>query len=64
MIRKEIIKTFNLPKIIGKQLKKSFLLERVSVTCECTKNDVSKVYSQMKKEGIIYSVVGLPGWIT
>ena len=63
MIREEIIRTFNLPKVVGKQLEKSYLLQKVSYVCDCTQKDVNRVYSQMKKEGRVYSVNGLAGWV-
>lgn len=45
------------------QMPKKDLLEWVSVKCDCAQKEVSSAYSELKKEGITYSVTGLQGWV-
>ena len=60
MIRDTILYFF---RIYGMQADKKELIEYVSGKCGCTQKEAAAEYAAMKKEGLVYSVRGMPGWV-
>ena len=60
---KESIKEFMTSSFKYEQMPKNELLYYIEKKCDVTQREVTKAYSELKKEGIVYSVIGLPGWV-
>lgn len=59
-IKKNILEFFRLE---GEQVFKKDLLEFVSARADCTQKEAGEVLAEMKEEGKIYSVKGMPGFV-
>jgi hypothetical protein len=62
-IRTAIIEFMTMQNGRNEQCLKHDLLEYVACVQDCRQSDVSKVFTQLKKEGIGYCVIDLPGWV-
>lgn len=47
----------------GSQIDKKEMIEIVHMLYDCTTKEILSEYSSMKKDGLVYSVSGLNGWV-